>query len=221
MIDILVGDTRFLFVELLSSLLTERGYAPVDTVEDPDDLVAEVSRRHPRLCLVDHRALGGANPLRFLDALIAAADGCTKIVVMSRGPAPPSPADTADALGVDGVFDRRASLQTLLDGLRTVLDGEIVTGPPAQAGAPRPDVSARFRQRATYLTPRERECLALLVEGQTTDQIRRTLSVSVMTVRSHVRSVLRKLGAHSRLEAASIAVRHDLVADDFAASRAG
>ena len=47
------------------------------------------------------------------------------------------------------------------------------------------------------------------------------LSVSVMTVRSHIRSLLRKLGAHSRLEATSLAVRYELLDDDVVGSWAG
>ena len=39
----------------------------------------------------------------------------------------------------------------------------------------------------------------------------RRLGVSSTTVRSHVQALLTKLGVHSRLEAASVAVRHDLV----------
>ncbi|MCD2196106.1 response regulator transcription factor [Actinomycetospora endophytica] len=221
MIDVLIGDGRFLYADLLSSLLTEHGYGPIVTIGGPDDLLTEVRRRRPSMCLVDHRSLAGAEHDRFLDTLIAAASDSTKIVVMSTGPALTQSARTADRPGVDGVFDKRASLQTLIDGLRSVLDGEVVTVAPIPVEPPTPEDVAWFRRRAAELTPRERECLALLVEGQTTEQIQRTLSVSVMTVRSHVRSVLRKLGAHSRLEAASLAVRHELLADEFGGSRAG
>jgi two-component system, NarL family, nitrate/nitrite response regulator NarL len=220
MIDVLIGDGRFLYVDLLSSLLTEHGYGPIVTVDDPDELIAEVGRRRPGVCLVDHRSLAGAGHECFLDALIAAAPATTKIVVMSAGPAVTASTST-DRPGVSGVFDKRARLQTLVEGLRSVLDGEVVTVAATGSGEPTAEDAAWLRHRAAELTPRERECLALLVEGQTTEQIQRTLSVSVMTVRSHVRSVLRKLGAHSRLEAASLAVRHELLAEEPRASQAG
>jgi DNA-binding CsgD family transcriptional regulator len=57
------------------------------------------------------------------------------------------------------------------------------------------------------------ECLALLVEGLDTAAIARKLTVSRTTVRTHVQSVLTKLGVHSRLEAASFAVRYYLLED--------
>jgi DNA-binding CsgD family transcriptional regulator len=51
------------------------------------------------------------------------------------------------------------------------------------------------------LTPRQREILDLIASGLTTDQIARELTLSTQTVRNHLRSVLRELHAHSRLEA--------------------
>ena len=54
---------------------------------------------------------------------------------------------------------------------------------------------------ATMLTPRQHEVLVLLASGCSTDQIAWELSIARVTVRNHVRGVLRALGAHSRLEA--------------------
>ena len=49
----------------------------------------------------------------------------------------------------------------------------------------------------------------------------RRLGIATLTVRSHVQSMLSKLGVHSRLEAASLAVRHDLLVGRALPSRAG
>jgi two-component system nitrate/nitrite response regulator NarL len=70
-----------------------------------------------------------------------------------------------------------------------------------------------IRDLAATLTKRERECLALLVEGVGTGEMASVLAVSELTVRSHIQRLLQKLGAHSRLEAASLAVRHGLLAE--------
>jgi DNA-binding CsgD family transcriptional regulator len=61
--------------------------------------------------------------------------------------------------------------------------------------------------RLNDLTPREREILALLAGGATTNQIADRLVISNKTVKTHVQNILRKLGASSRLEAAALAVR--------------
>jgi NarL family two-component system response regulator LiaR len=61
------------------------------------------------------------------------------------------------------------------------------------------------------LTERERDVLALLVEGLNNRQIADRLVVSPSTIKSHVSHILAKLGVTSRTEAAALAVRHRLV----------
>ncbi len=57
------------------------------------------------------------------------------------------------------------------------------------------------------LTPRELEVLALLGEGFNAKAIAERLGLSVLTVRNHIRGVLRKLDCHSQLEAVALARR--------------
>jgi NarL family two-component system response regulator LiaR len=61
------------------------------------------------------------------------------------------------------------------------------------------------------LTPREREVLALLVDGKTNRQIAQQLTISPATVRLHVSNILAKLNAANRTEAAALAVQHNLL----------
>jgi two-component system nitrate/nitrite response regulator NarL len=60
------------------------------------------------------------------------------------------------------------------------------------------------------LTPREFEILQHLAEGQSNKVIARELGISDGTVKLHVKSILRKLNVHSRVEAAVIAVERGL-----------
>jgi len=61
------------------------------------------------------------------------------------------------------------------------------------------------------LTPRERQVLALMAEGLTNAEIADRLVVSLSTVKTHVSSIISKLGAAGRTDAATIAVRRRLV----------
>jgi NarL family two-component system response regulator LiaR len=61
------------------------------------------------------------------------------------------------------------------------------------------------------LTERERAVLALMIEGLSNTQIADRLVVSPSTIKSHVSSILSKLGVSSRTEAVTVALRHHLV----------
>ncbi|MFO1143860.1 MAG: helix-turn-helix transcriptional regulator [Amaricoccus sp.] len=61
------------------------------------------------------------------------------------------------------------------------------------------------------LSPREREVLALMVEGAPNKVIARNLGISVRTAKFHVAAILAKLAAHNRAEAVAIALREGLI----------
>ncbi len=61
--------------------------------------------------------------------------------------------------------------------------------------------------RLTLLTPREIEVLEAITDGHSTTTIASLLGISTATVRTHVKSLLVKLGLHSRVQAVSLILR--------------
>jgi DNA-binding CsgD family transcriptional regulator len=65
---------------------------------------------------------------------------------------------------------------------------------------------------AHQLSRREIEVLRLLAEGCSTEELSERMNLSVNTVRNHVQKAIRRLGAHSKLEAVAIAQREGIIA---------
>jgi two-component system nitrate/nitrite response regulator NarL len=115
--------------------------------------------------------------------------------------------------GALGVVSKKSGTQIVLRAVQAVLDGEGVV--------PRAMLPELFRRlidlgdRASdtplsRLSPREREVLALLGRGWSNSRIGDELFISPHTVRTHVQNILQKLEMHSKLEAATFAMQHDL-----------
>ena len=66
-------------------------------------------------------------------------------------------------------------------------------------------------RRTGILTKREKEILTSASEGTTTQHIAQQKCISIETVRNHFKNILLKLGAHSRTEAVSMALRQNLI----------
>ncbi len=81
----------------------------------------------------------------------------------------------------------------------------------AEAGAAAGRRRRTAGEASKNLSQREIQVLRLLAEGATTQGISNSLSISTATVRTHVQNILRKLGAHSKLEAVAVAQRDRLL----------
>jgi DNA-binding NarL/FixJ family response regulator len=105
------------------------------------------------------------------------------------------------------VRDRLAMVDQELTRIARLTDG-------ATADTPAPRLSedaADAHRLAAHLTDREWQCLELLVHGLNTRAMAYHLNVSITTVRTHVQSVLAKLGVNSRLQAVTLAIRTALL----------
>ena len=113
--------------------------------------------------------------------------------------------------GARGYLGRRTTAEELGQAIRTVRQGGMVLHPMAAATLLQRLQGAANGPRPEALTPRELEVLRLLVEGLTNKAIAGRLGISDHTVKFHIGAILGKLGAASRTEAVTLAVRQGLV----------
>lgn len=196
---LILGDDHAIFLDALASVLVQHGYQVAAVARSPHEMLALARRERPDACIVDSADLG----------TIRAAAELATVVVLSADP-DPGCADRVLTAGAAGYLHQSCGVEALVGALKRILDGEqVVDVPGGPSRRPRAGTTADIL--AAALTQRERECLALLVAGLDTAAMMRQLGVSRTTVRTHLQAVLTKLCVHSRLEAASFAVRYNLV----------
>ncbi|HNF97081.1 MAG TPA: response regulator transcription factor, partial [Pseudomonadota bacterium] len=117
--------------------------------------------------------------------------------------------------GAQGYLVKGSGLSDLLRAVRVVLDGGQFLGAELAAivspAASLPDAPEDDLER---LTPREREVLQLVAEGQTNRQIASRLGLSPKTVDSHRTNLMRKLGLHDAQGVTRFAVRRGLISPE-------
>jgi two-component system nitrate/nitrite response regulator NarL len=203
-----LGDHHVVFLDALSTVLSQHGYGIGTVARSGPEMVALVRQERPELCLIDRHA-PMEDDAETIARVRAASEG-TSVVVVSAHPGREAVGRALNA-GASGYLHQSRGVGALVSALERVLSGEVVVDVPEAAPPLRRSTEPNQALRlAAHLTGRERECLLMLVEGLDTAAMVDRLGVSRTTVRTHLQSVLTKLGVHSRLEAASFAVRHRL-----------
>ena len=193
----LVGRQR-LFTDAVQVLLTQCGVSSVTVVADAGLAVTVASSSRPEVVLVDvddeteARIRAGHE--------IAEADPRTVVLAVSADPVGVGQGDN-----LHGHLSKHVGVDAFVSALNAAVRGErVFQRAPRATPAPRPDTSVG-------LTVREQQVLHLLAEAATGREIATRLGISLNTERTHVRSVLWKLQAHSREEAVAKAAHARLL----------
>ncbi|HBY92671.1 MAG: response regulator transcription factor [Ardenticatenaceae bacterium] len=209
---ILLADDHDLFREGLTSLINAQ--PELSVVGQAEDGLAALSLAHelrPDLIVMDIQmpVCDGLEATRLIRAEWPEA----RIVILTVHDEDEKLFEAIKA-GATGYLLKNTKSADFLQGVRRALAGEAAL--PPKLAARLIDEFARLASRPAPsltppdppdLTPREREVLALIATGATNKEIAAQLSLSLHTVKCHVRSILSKLQAANRRQVARLAVR--------------
>ena len=203
---LLICDDHSFMVDALSLALTAKGHVVVATALNPDDAVEAAREHQPDVALLDLNFPQGSG-ISAISGINDVSAG-TKVVIVSGSM---SPAVVADAIarGARGFVGKAEPIGVLMEALQMAQQGHLAVDQAVLRDA----VQSRPQHEdplwgLEFLTLREWEALRCIVDGLTTEQMARHLGVQISTARTHVRNVLEKLGATSRLQVAALMGAH-------------
>jgi two-component system nitrate/nitrite response regulator NarL len=209
---VLLIDDHALFRIGLSELLERRGIEVIAALGGCRDALGQLGAIAPDVVLLDMRMpeMSGLEVLKQLRR-----DGHLMPVAMLTTSRDEQDVIASLQSGAQGYLLKDMEPDELIEALKRIVAGETLVAPEltgvlaraVQGGGEPENVAAR---PLADLTPREREILCLLAEGQSNKVIGRNLGISDGTVKLHVKAILRKLEVHSRVEAAVLAVEQNL-----------
>jgi DNA-binding NarL/FixJ family response regulator len=205
-ITCVIADDHPPVLQFLSRYLTNNGITVIASTRDGEEALRKIEQSRPAVTVLDAHMprLGGVDVMR----LLAASGSPTRVIIYTGYGEKALVSDALDA-GVSGIVVKEAPVDDLVRAIRVVAGGGTYLDPGVSA--------TRLLQRAADrlvrpLTPRERDVLRLLADGNSNEAIGGALSISPQTVRTHVQKAMEKLGATTRIQAVAIAVRDSLIA---------
>lgn len=173
----------------------------------PEDVLGAAAAFQPDVVLLD-LYLSGVESLPLIAPLAA---GGAKVIMVTGSTNRTIHGDCLVA-GATGVIEKSADLPRLVGAVVDAEAGSAVMRPAEKDELIRDSERHRreeneLMERFAGLTSRERQVLAALLEGRAAEQIAEREFVSLATVRTHIRTMLKKLGVNSQLAAVALATR--------------
>ena len=216
--DILIADDHTLFRDILNKYLErmDRGYT-VDLAADlyeATDMMEKDSQKYDLvildLCMPGMNGFDGLAKfkIKWPDTTVAIISGVAQAWEVSK----------AIEEGASAFFPKSMSGKALVHAIELVMAGEKFVpvkyaAPPVHNPMPPTSVLRKFSDKTQDefdITKREVDVLKLLAKGMSNQEIADALGLQIVTIKLHVRSICRKLGAKNRTQAALFAQQHQL-----------
>lgn len=204
---LIVDDDPLVRMGLRAILASVDGWEVVAEAGDGEEAIAAALTHRPDVVLMDVRMPG-------LDGLAATrrilAEGCeTRVLVLTTFEVDEYVFEAMRA-GASGFVLKRLPPTELIEAVRIVASGESLLF-PSSTRAVIERFAAREDRPMPELTEREQDVLRLLARGRSNQEIAVGLFVSLETVKSHVASILTKLGVRDRTQAVIVAYESGFV----------
>ncbi|MES2595275.1 MAG: response regulator transcription factor [Verrucomicrobiota bacterium] len=202
MISLLLIDDHFVVRSgIVASLELEDDLKVVGEVDRGEDAEKVYAKKKPDIVLMDLQ-LPGISGIEATAALLRE-HPAAKVLIFSTF-ARDDEIHAALKAGALGYLQKSSSRDDLLKAIRTVAKG----GQSLPA-----DIAQRLKDRLAEpeITPREREILTLITQGNANKEIAATLGIGEDTVKQHVSRILMKMKVNDRAQATAEAIRRGLV----------
>ncbi len=196
---ILIADDHQLVRDAIAGFLRQEPGFVVDVAADFAEAMALARQPGELDVILLDWMMPGMDGLKGLAAMRAARPG-TPVAILS-GTAPRSAADAALAAGAAGFLPKTMSTRTLIAAVRFMAAGEVYA--PMAMMTEREPATASLA--GAQLSERETEVLRYLCEGLANKEIARRIDLQEVTVKLHVKTLYRKIGARNRTHAAMLA----------------
>ena len=202
----IIDDHRMFTQAVAAALGEESDMEVVGTVDTLADARSHLQSAEVDVILLDQRLPDGQGTHAAAE-LRAICPGSRVVLVTAA--AEPSVLNEALASGCAGFVTKGDSIDALAAAVRAAASGATAVSPSMLSRLTSPSTSESSLTEP--LTPRETAVLLFLADGVSNDEISKKLFISIHTLRNHIQSIISKLGAHSKLEAVSIAIREGLI----------
>jgi DNA-binding NarL/FixJ family response regulator len=209
-----IADDQALVRTGFRMILTANGIDVTAEAANGDEAVAAVRRTRPDVVLMDIR-MPQMDGLEATRRILTGGAGDTRVLILTTYDLDHY-VYAALAAGASGFLLKDVSPEHLVAAVRLVRSGDALLAPTitrrlVERFARRDDVMPTLHRDLSELTPRELDVLRLLATGLSNAELAGRLTLSVATVKTHVASILSKLGLRDRVQAVVVAYETGLI----------